>query len=146
MRPILWAATILHIAWGVALILIPTKVAHTTGLHFFSTYPRAWGLVMLLSANIAFAALVHEWKGRPVNGWTFWAFIPQQSLLIVSAVAVVWFSLEGRFADGTVVPGGGWFVLIDQLPKILLAILHPVGLLRMHLPIFPEARVGGHVG
>lgn len=152
LRPVLWMATLLHIVWGTALILIPEKVVGitgvvgTTGLALFKGAPEFWGLVMLTSANIALIALVHEWKRYPVNAWTFWAFIPQQALLVASAISVVYFAAEGHYADGTVVAGGTWFIITDQLPKVILAILHPVGLLRMHLPILPESKVDGYVG
>lgn len=136
-RPILGMATVLHYVWGCGLILIPGKVARTTGLWPYSQYPRTFGLLMLASATLALLALVHDGRKLNPNPWTFWAFMPQQAFLMISAGAALYFATQGHFADGTIVPGAGWFIFYDQLTKILLAIFHPFGVLRLNLPIFP---------
>ena len=141
-RPILWMATILHLWWSIGLILIPERVAQGTGLYPFSAFPEVWGLAGLFSVFAASTALSREYERGPSLG-TFWAFIPQQAWLMVSAASVVYFVTQGHFADGTIVPGGGWFIWYDQLPKVLLAVLHPFGLLRMHLSILPKEKVNG---
>jgi hypothetical protein len=134
-------ATILHFVWGVSLVLIPNKVALTTGLAPFRKYPEAFGLLMLASAVCATLTLLHELTNHQVNRLTFWALIPQQVLLFISAYSVVFYVIEGHYASGTVLPR--WFIFMDQLPKILLAVLHPFGALRMHIPIFPPRVIAG---
>lgn len=119
------------------MVLIPDAVARTTGLWPFSKAPEVFGLLMLASAWAAFSALVHDARRHAPNALTFWAFIPQQAFLMVTAGAALYFASQGHFADGTVVPGGGWFIFYDQVSKILLALFHPFGVLRMNLPIFP---------
>lgn len=141
-RPILWMATILHAFWAMGLILIPERIATSTGLYPFSSEPRLFGIFGLVSAGLAFNALFREWEHGPSIG-TFWLFIPQQVGLMISAGSVIYFVSQGHFADGTIVPGGSWFIFMDQLPKVLLAALHPFGLLRMHLSILPKAKVEG---
>lgn len=136
-RPILGLATLLHFVWGVGLVLIPDKVARTTGLWPFSRAPEVFGLIMLASAALALSALIHDGRKLKPNALTFWAFIPQQALLMVTAGAALYFTTQGHFADGTTVPGGGWFIFYDQVSKILLALFHPFGVFRMNLPIFP---------
>lgn len=136
-RPVLWMATLVHFFWGVGLVLIPDKVARTTGLWPYSQAPEVFGLLMLASATAAFTAIIHDARGLPANSLTFWAFIPQQAFLMVSAGACLYFASQGHFADGTVVPGGGWFILYDQIIKVMLALLHPFGVLRLNVAIFP---------
>ena len=136
-RPILWLATILHLVWGSLLVTLPSQVNSTTGLAPFREYPEIFGLVMFTSALAAIAALAYEATGHSVNRLSFWALIPQQTLLMVSAFSVIFYIIHGRYADGTVVPNGALHIFTDQLAYILLAVLHPFGVIRMHLPIMP---------
>lgn len=139
-RPILWMATILHMFWGSMLIVYPDTVKLTTGLAPFSFAPTAWGLAMVMSSTLAAIALVYEAQGKRVNAWTFWCFLPQQAFLMVSAFSVIYFVSIGHYASGTMLPR--LFIFTDQFPKIILAILHPLGVLRMHMGILPKRAFG----
>lgn len=139
-RPVLWMATFLHAFWGVALILYPETVKLTTGLAPFSPSPKIWGLAMFCSATLAAIALVYEVLGKKVNAWTFWCFLPQQAFLMVSACSVLYYVAIGHYASGTLLPR--LFIFTDQFPKILLATLHPLGVLRMHMGILPKRAFG----
>lgn len=143
-RPILWMTTALHFIIGVGLSLDP-RVSGVTGLRFLAENQEDLiGLLFLASAAVAFAALWRDAKIGP-NAWTFWAFIPQQLLLFVVAAGAIYAVVQGHYASGTVLPRS--FIFVDQTPKMLLALLHPLGVLRMHLRILPiEAGMGGTGG
>ena len=73
---------------------------------------------MLLSALLALSVAVQ----RP-GFLAIFALIPQQTLLVITAIGAVAFAAMGHYADGS---GGGLFIGADQLPRILLAISHSV--------------------
>ncbi len=132
-RMILWFATFLHAAWGIMLILDP-GAGRISGLFPFGASGQKaaiLGLVCLGSSGLAVTALL-----RHPSAFTFAALLPQQVLLVASAVAVSYFAAVGHFGDG--VPRSHLFILADQFPKVLLALLHPVGLLDMHSNLIPE--------
>jgi hypothetical protein len=131
---------------GVMLVLDP-RVSQVTGLKGLAgtgmgTKPALVGLVFFAAGVIGFIALVKDMRTGP-NAWTFWSFLPQQALLFAVAGGAVYAILQGQYASGTVLPRS--FIFVDQLPKLLLAILHPLGVLRMHVDILPM-RVSGPMG
>jgi len=141
-RPVLWLTTALHLVWGAGLVLAPEVASRTTGLAPFRDAPEFWGLVFLASATLAIGALIREVKGWGITAGTFFSFLPQQALLMVSAFSVLYYVDAGHFADGTVVPSAAVFIFVDQLPKVLLALMHPFGVLRMHRRILPAPGTG----
>ena len=76
---------------------------------------------MLLSAVLALTVAVQ----RP-GLLAIFALIPQQTLLVITAIGAVAFAAMGHYADGYQPSGGGLFIGADQLPRILLAISHSV--------------------
>jgi hypothetical protein len=52
--------------------------------------------------------------------------LPQQSLLVISALGALSAIISGHFADGVVRPWG--FIMADQFPIILSAILYSVSI------------------
>jgi hypothetical protein len=145
-RPILWMATLLHLVTGVMLIIDP-RVAQVTGLRVLAgsgtgTQPAFVGLVFVTSGLFALSALLRDLRVGPAV-WTFWAFIPQQALAFIMAAGAIYAVMKGFYSSGTVLPRS--FIFTDQLPKLLLALLHPFGVLRMHLDILPM-RVSGPMG
>ena len=76
---------------------------------------------MLLSALLALSVAVQ----RP-GFLAIFALIPQQTLLVITAIGAVAFAAMGHYADGYQPSGGGLFIGADQLPRILLAISHSV--------------------
>lgn len=137
-RPVLWLVTLLHATWGTGLVLIPEKIRFVTSLFPYSGFPRMWGLLMIFSAMLAVQALVYEGYTGQVRAATYWAFIPQQMFLMASAGSCIYFAfVAAHYADGTIVPNARQFIGNDQIVYVLLALLHPIGILRMHLSIFP---------
>jgi hypothetical protein len=145
-RPILWLATALHFITGVMLIIDP-RVSQVTGLKVLAgsgegTRPALVGLLFFASATLGLVALTRDARHGP-SAWTFWAFMPQQALLFIMTGGAIYAITQGAYSSGTVLPRS--FIFVDQLPKLLLAILHPLGVLRMHLSIMPE-KVTGPIG
>jgi hypothetical protein len=137
-RPVIWLATVVELITGVMLVVDP-RVREVTGLKILSDLAPSWvGLAFIFAAFAAFWALYRDYiKGPSVS--TFWALIPQQVLLMVSAAGVVFAIVEGHYSSGTVYSAS--FILTDQLLKIGIAVEHPLCMLRMHKPILPDPEV-----
>lgn len=133
-RPVLWMATGLHAAWGCMLVLDPPTGKISPLFPFANRYTGAIALVFLASAVMSGVALMVDYEKGPSLG-TFFALLPQMSLLIASAISVSYFACVGHYGDG--VPRDHLFILADQFPEILLAIFYPLGLLQMHAELIP---------
>lgn len=124
----IWYAICLHLVWGLC-ILADSRTAGVTAIHHVSLVmfrsSAATGLLMLAVAGLAFAGMVIENKMTIVL-----LLIPQQSVLMLSAVGAVVASFGGHFADG--VPRPHAFIFADQTPAILSAILHTVAFLDIY--------------
>jgi hypothetical protein len=133
-RPIIWLATFLHMIVGIFLIL-DSRVAFVTGLRWpAEAQPDVVGLTILGTGLLGLWALIRDAERGP-SLVTFWCLIPQQVVLFVIAAGAIYAVGQGHYASGTVLPRS--FIFVDQLPKLLLAMLHPFGVLRMHVPILP---------
>jgi hypothetical protein len=142
-RPIIWMATLLHGTVGVFLIL-DSRVAFVTGIRWpAAAQPDVVGLVILTTSLLGLWALIHDAERGP-SLLTFWLLIPQQVVLFIVAAGAIYAVGQGHYSSGTVLPRS--FIFVDQLPKLLLAVLHPFGVLRMHLAIIPEERIRGGRG
>ena len=87
----------------------------------FGGYRITLAAAMLLSAVLALTVAVQ----RP-GLLAIFALIPQQTLLVITAIGAVGFAVMGHYADGYEPSGGGLFIGADQLPRILLALSHGV--------------------
>ncbi len=133
-RPVLWMATMLHAAWGCMLVLAPESGRVTALFPFASGQPGAIALLLFASSAVsAWALRVDYEKGPSLK--TFFALLPQMSILIAVAGAVIYFTSVGHFGDG--VPRSNLFILADQFPQVLLAFFYPLGLLQMHAELIP---------
>jgi len=135
-RPIIWAATLLHFIAGLSLILAADRTSRVVAMAPFSGQPEAWGAAMLTSSYLALSALFHEYRVGQATAVTFFGLLPQQAFLFVSAASAMYFVIQSHYATSTG-PVDPLFIFVDQLPIMLLALLHPLGLLRMHASIFP---------
>jgi hypothetical protein len=77
--------------------------------------------VMLISSLLAVMVMVHG-----PGLFAVFALLPQQMLLIITALGALYFAGIGQYADGYVPAGGHLFIFADQLPRILFAIAHAV--------------------
>jgi len=119
---VIWSAAALHIAKGL-IILSSSAADHSIGIASMiaATDDRRTllGVGLLLSSLLAIFAV----RTRP-GLFAMFALLPQQTLLMITAIGALTFAGIGRYADGYEPAGGGLFILADQLPRILFAIAH----------------------
>lgn len=116
---VLWYAVALQGLWGVALLvssnaLRPTPLGPVT----YAMPHRLAGAIYVATSALAAMALRRSWS--PARDML--ALMPQQALLILSAVGSAQAILAGHYADG--VPRPHLFILIDQSPAVLMAAWH----------------------
>jgi hypothetical protein len=87
----------------------------------------------VLVAALLVASLLTLWViGGTIAAplWCAAALVPQQLLAVIPAIGAGREVVLGQYADGYV-PQGGWlFILVDQAPRIILAIVHSVAIWR----------------
>lgn len=135
---ILVYAAVLHLAWAAILLAFPP--VRTTAidwiLKMFGGYSTVAGLALAASAGLALSGL--RLRDHPAG--SFFMVLPQQFLVIVSAVGAISAMLAGHFADGVVRPSE--FIIADQAPAVLLAVLHAAALVERYAwrPYLNKAR------
>jgi len=98
-------ASAMHLSWAAALLFAPL---HTTGIE----------LVLDLSFGSHIIAAIFC---RNLVLCVF-LVLPQQFLLIASAIGAVFCVIDGKFADGAVYPRP--FIFVDQIYLVLLCVAH----------------------
>ena len=88
-------------------------------------------LAVLLSASLAALFAIEE-MDEPL--WRALALAPQQMLVLITAIGAGTEAVLGHYADGYVPDGGSLFIITDQLPRIILAIVHSVAIWRHMRP------------
>lgn len=118
----LWYAVVIHIIWGVTVIANPS-VMHITAISSLGGSQYITAAIMLGAAICAALGMIFE----PENATTMRRImfcIPQQIVLFAAASSSLDAVIRGHYADGTVRP---WlFILADQSPAIVAAILHTI--------------------
>jgi hypothetical protein len=118
---------LLHLIWG-ATILWTGEDLHTTALDSLRSLvadPRTDGIIYVSVAALTAYGL---YTSRPLL--SLFAMFPQQILLTLSAFGAIQAILRGSFADGVSRPGG--FIFVDQLPAILIALVHTANMIDYH--------------
>jgi hypothetical protein len=111
-------ASAMHLSWAVALLFAPL---HTTGIEL--VLGLSFGnhiIAAILCATVSLAA-VAAISCRNLVLCVFLA-LPQQFLLIASAIGAVFCVIDGKFADGAVYPRP--FIFVDQIYLVLLCVAH----------------------
>lgn len=120
-------ACALHLVWAVGLLHQPDAI-HATGLY---TIMAISGDSVTIAAAIFAAVAVLASVGlvfRPTSGLYAAIFIlPQQVVLWFSMVGAAHAMWLGVYADG--VARTSWFLIVDQLPIVLIAFGHMAALL-----------------
>jgi hypothetical protein len=121
-RLIFGYASALHLSWAV-LLLSPHDM-RTAGLARFIELlgpAAAAALFLLIGAAAAYAS------ARAPRGWLGLALVfPQQVVLLLTAAIALEHALRGTYGDGVQRPPE--FILADQLPLILTALIHTAAL------------------
>ena len=123
-----WYATFLPTLWG-AMLLLSADPLMATPVAALSDLTRGrWILAAMLfgSAILAAAAMTV----RIPLGVRITILLPQQFIMIVSALGAAGAVLAGQYADGVQRPIG--FIGADQFPAILAAVVHTISILDMH--------------
>ncbi len=116
----------LHLVWATGLFFEP-DIIHATALHtmlILTGDPFLAALVFGAVAILAMLGILTE----PLNDRIL-LILPQHLVLWISAVGVFYAMYIGQFADG--VQRSHWFLVVDQIPVVLLACGHTVALILM---------------
>lgn len=122
--------SVLHLLWA-GLLLWSPAAAHSTPVEAVVsvTHNRAGAVALLAGTGVLalIAAWLHERHRSLRPAYLALLLIPQQILLVVSAAGGITAALRGHYADGVARP---WqFILGDQLPVILIALLYTTAIL-----------------
>lgn len=120
---VLWYPTLLHASWGILLLLSAAPLGATPLALMYQIIAQrfALALALLLVSSLAVVGLA----SRPSPRRLLW-FIPQQLTLMISGIGGLGAAMRGSYADGVLRPT--LFILSDQLPIILLALLYTFAL------------------
>jgi len=111
-------ASAMHLSWAAALLFAPL---HTTGIQLVLDLTFGSHIIAaILCATVSLAAVA----GIYCRNLTLFVFLvlPQQFLLIASAIGAIYCVIDGKFADGAVYPRP--FIFVDQVYLILLCVAH----------------------
>jgi hypothetical protein len=127
-------ATLLHVVVGL-MLLTDAAAARSTGPAaiadlFGSTLA---GILMLTASALALIVIFRRVESAR---WSLLLLLPQQALLYLAAWGGLQAILEGQYADGVTRPYT--FILTDQLPMMLFALIHTIAVLE--IPWQTEAR------
>jgi hypothetical protein len=120
---VIYSAAILHIAE--ALIVADTTAADNS-IPIASLSAAFFGHRVCLEIAMVGGALLAVVAAIRPGPLAIFALIPQQTLLMITAIGAIAFAAMGHYADGYEPVGGGWFIFADQLPRVLFAIAHGV--------------------
>jgi hypothetical protein len=115
---VILVASAMHLSWAAALLFAPL---HTTGIQLVLDLSFGSHIIAaILCAAVSLAAVAAIF----CRNMTLFVFLllPQQFLLIASAIGAVYCVIDGKFADGAVYPRP--FILMDQIYLVLLCVAH----------------------
>jgi hypothetical protein len=127
-------ACIMHMVWAVGLMLEPGAI-NATGLYTVLIVARDTITASAVFGSVAILAMVGLRTGWD-RALGVLLILPQQIILWFSVVGAAHAMYLGQFADG--VQRAHWFLIVDQLPVILIAVGHTAALL-----FIAENRHGG---
>ena len=121
---VIFSAATLHL---VEAFIIAGSGAADNSIPIASLLNAFQGQRITLAATMLLAALLALRVARQRPGLVaIFVLIPQQSLLVITAIGAFAYACMGHYADGYVPAGGGLFIFADQLPRVLFAITHLV--------------------
>ena len=124
-----WCTTILLAVWSACLWWTPEAVG-ATPLALMRSWIQQAQLEAVACAVGALCPLPlyarWRWSRVTISCW----LLPQQILMLLSAISCVQAILLQQYADGVVRPFA--FLLTDQLPMVLFAVIHTITLLRYY--------------
>ncbi len=124
-------AILLHTIWGINILIEPSS-SMITATSFLKEMVHSTVIVGLLYLIVSISASFTLF-GKPKK-WKMFLALPQQALLIQSAMGAIRCMINGHFADGVARPIP--FIIADQSPIIIAMLLHTIALIRMGSRIF----------
>ena len=113
-----WFGVTLHLFWA-ALLIVNSDVQHVTALaHLTDIASRG-----VIASMLVIVALLAAWA---ITHHGFLLLLPQQMVMVMSAVSAVVTISEGKYPDGTVPASPHLFILTDQWPVIVIAAFHTI--------------------
>jgi hypothetical protein len=111
-------ASAMHLSWAAALLFAPL---HTTGIQLVLDLSFGSHIIAaILCAVVSLAAVAAIFRRNLML--CLFLVLPQQFLLIASAIGAVFCVIDGKFADGAVYPRP--FIFVDQIYLVLLCVAH----------------------
>jgi hypothetical protein len=118
-------AVLLHGIWALMLLASDDPFGSTPVNSLFFGHRFVTAAVLLAASLMAVRGIRR--KGTRA-GWML--IVPQQVLLMVSAVGGVVAAFLGHYADGVARPG--LFIAADQLPGVVAAVCHTFAMVDLH--------------
>ena len=128
-------AIALHMLWGALLLLDGENAAHITAIHTSLNIFRSHVLLGIIYLVASVLAIFAAWRFSP-NVFNLAMVLPQQFMLMVSAIGACIAIWTSRFADGVERPMA--FIMADQAPAVLMAIFHSCALLEIYTNVFSK--------
>jgi hypothetical protein len=121
---IILLASVLHLVWA-GLLVFAQGAGNSTPVAIITKLSGGRERAAVILVGVSVAALTFLYTKRTKSNATVSALlVPQQLLLFLSAGAGLWATIRESYADGVI---RDWaFILTDQLPVILLAVLYTV--------------------
>jgi hypothetical protein len=111
-------ASAMHLSWAAALLFAPL---HTTGIQLVLDLSFGSHIIAaILCAAVSLAAVAAIFRRNLML--CLFLVLPQQFLLIASAIGAIFCIIDGKFADGAVYPRP--FIFVDQIYLVLLCLAH----------------------
>lgn len=111
-------ASAMHLSWAAALLFAPL---HTTGIQLVLDLSFGSHIIAaILCAAVSLAAVAAIFRRNLML--CLFLVLPQQFLLIASAIGAIFCIIDGKFADGAVYPRP--FIFVDQIYLVLLCVAH----------------------
>ncbi len=116
-------ASIVHLVWG-GIVLFSGTQRFTAATILIQWFPEVGirSFILIVVALLAIAST--QWIPAKYVAWRAGLLVPQQIVLLLSAIAILIAVAEGHFGDG--VPRSRPFILLDQLPWLMLATFYTI--------------------
>ena len=111
-------ASAMHLSWAAALLFAPL---HTTGIELVLDLSFGSHIIAAIFCAAVSLTAVAAIFCRNLTLCVF-LVLPQQFLLIASAIGAILCVIDGEFADGAVYPRP--FIFVDQVYLVLLCVAH----------------------
>ena len=125
---IVWYACTVHLFWAVLLLISADPLYSTpvSGLNDVVDNRYVIAFMLILASTLVLATMSQQ----KANWCTLLAPLPQQALLVLSALASFSASWNQMYADGVPRPFG--FIFADQLPTMAAAFFHGCAIVGFH--------------